>query len=199
MKRTLFLICVLLASLSAAAQEYTTRYQSATEPQTLLPTGYIRLSRTEIILPSLGVFNPYKADLHIHSTLTDGVLNIKGRVEEAWCDGLDVIAATEHMSIRPVADTEGQPTPEKVRLKKSSAAVKAVASATKAAENFGMVVIPCVELTGDAATQGHFNALFTTDNSVIYDYDAMQSIRNADKQGALIMHNHPGWRHPTLR
>ena len=103
------------------------------------------------------------------------------------------------MSIRPVADTEGQPTHEKVRLKKSSAAVKAVASATKAAENFGMVVIPCVELTGDAATQGHFNALFTTDNSVIYDYDAMQSIRNADKQGALIMHNHPGWRHPTLR
>ncbi len=198
MKRTLFLICVLLASLSVVAQEYTTRYQSATEPQTLLPTGYIRLSRTEIILPSLGTYNPYKADLHIHSTLTDGVLNIKGRVEEAWCDGLDVIAATEHMSIRPVADTEGQPTPEKVRLKKSSAAVKAVASATKVAENFGMVVIPGVELTGDAATQGHFNALFTTDNSVIYDYDAMQSIRNADKQGALIMHNHPGWRHPTL-
>ena len=188
----------MLVSLSAVAQEYTTRYQSATEPQTLLPTGYMRLSRREIILPSVGGYNPYKADLHIHSTLTDGVVNIKGRVEEAWCDGLDVIAATEHMSIRPVPDTEGLPTPESVRLKKSSSAVKAVTSATKVAETFGVVVIPGVELTGDAKTQGHFNALFTTDNSVIYDYDAMQSIRNADKQGALIMHNHPGWRHSTL-
>ena len=198
MKRTLFFLGVLFVSLSAVAQDYTTRYQSATEPQTLLPVGYMRLSRYEIILPSVGGYNPYKADLHIHSALTDGVVNIKGRVEEAWCDGLDVIAATEHMSIRPVADTEGKPTPESVRLKKSSAAVKAVTSATKVAETFGVVVIPGVELTGDAKTQGHFNALFTTDNSVIYDYDAMQSIRNADKQGALIMHNHPGWRHPTL-
>jgi histidinol phosphatase-like PHP family hydrolase len=198
MKKRLFFLCALLVSLSAVAQEYTTRYQSATEPQTLLPTGYIRLSRSEIILPSIGGYNPYKADLHIHSTLTDGVVNIKGRVEEAWCDGLDVIAATEHMSIRPVAGTEGQPTPESVRLKKSSNAVKAVESAPKAAEKFGVVVIPGVELTGDAKTQGHFNALFTTDNSVLYDYDAMQSIRNAYKQGALIMHNHPGWRHSTL-
>lgn len=198
MKKRLFFLCALLVSLSAVAQEYTTRYQSATEPQTLLPTGYMRLSRREIILPSVAGYNPYKADLHIHSTLTDGVVNIKGRVEEAWCDGLDVIAATEHMSIRPVPDTEGLPTPESVRLKKSSSAVKAVTSATKVAETFGVVVIPGVELTGDAKTQGHFNALFTTDNSVIYDYDAMQSIRNADKQGALIMHNHPGWRHSTL-
>jgi hypothetical protein len=39
----------------------------------------------------------------------------------------------------------------------------------------------------------HFNALFTTDNNTIYDPDAMQSLRNAKKQGALVMHNHPGW------
>ena len=198
MKRTLFLISALLVALSSVAQEYTTRYQSATEPQTLLPTGYVRLSRREIILPSLNGYNPYKADLHIHSTLTDGVVNIKGRMEEAWSDGLDVIAATEHLSIRVVPDTEGLPTPESAKIKRSKAATKAVESATKIAENFGLLVIPGVELTGDAKTQGHFNALFTTDNSVLYDYDAMQSIRNARQQGALIMHNHPGWRHSTL-
>jgi predicted metal-dependent phosphoesterase TrpH len=198
MKRALFLFSALFITLSAVAQEYTTRHQSLTEPQTLLPVGYIRLVRNEITLPTINGYTPYKADLHIHSTLTDGVVNIKGRLEEAWSDGLDVIAATEHMSIRPVADTEGQPTPESVRLKKSSSAVKAVKSATKLAGDFGLLVIPGVELTGDAKTQGHFNALFTTDNSVIYDYDAMQSIRNARAQGALIMHNHPGWRHATL-
>lgn len=198
MKRALFLISALLVALSAVAQDYTNRYQSVTEPQTLLPTGYVRLCRREIILPGINGYNPYKADLHIHSTLTDGVVNIKGRMEEAWSDGLDVIAATEHLSIRVVPDTEGLPTPESAKIKRSASAVKAVQSATKIAENFGLLVIPGVELTGDAKTQGHFNALFTTDNSVLYDYDAMQAIRNARQQGALIMHNHPGWRHSTL-
>lgn len=198
MKRTLLFISALLVALSAVAQEYTTRYQSVTEPQTLLPTGYVRLSRREIILPAVNGYNPYKADLHMHSTLTDGVVNIKGRMEEAWSDGLDILAATEHMSIRPVADTEGKPTPESAKLKRSKAATKAVESATKIAEEFGLLIIPGVELTGDAKTQGHFNALFTTDNNVLYDYDAMQAIRNARQQGALIMHNHPGWRHSTL-
>ena len=185
-------------ALSAVAQEYQTRYRSASEPQTLLPTGYVRLSRREIILPNVNGFTPYRADLHMHSTYTDGVVNIKGRMEEAWRDGLDVIATTEHLSIRPVADKEGQPTPEGAKTKRGSSAVKAVGGATKIADNFGLLVIPGVELTGDAKTQGHFNALFTTDNSVLYDYDAMQTIRNARQQGALIMHNHPGWRHPTL-
>ncbi|MBE6193434.1 MAG: histidinol-phosphatase [Rikenellaceae bacterium] len=198
MKRALLLISALLVALTSVAQEYTTRYQSVTEPQTLLPTGYTRLSRQEVILPTVGGYTPYKADLHIHSTLTDGVVNIKGRMEEAWSDGLDVIAATEHLSIRVVPDTEGKPTPESAKLKRSKASTKAVESATKIAENFGLLVIPGVELTGDAKTQGHFNALFTTDNSVLYDYDAMQAIRNARQQGALIMHNHPGWRHSTL-
>ena len=198
MKRTLLFISTLFVAMSALAQEYTTRYQSVTEPQTLLPTGYVRLSRREIFLPTVNGYNPYKADLHMHSTLTDGVVNIKGRMEEVWSDGLDIIAATEHMSIRPVADKEGQATPESAKLKRSKAAIKAVESATKIAEDFGLLVIPGVELTGDAKTQGHFNALFTTDNSVLYDYDAMQAIRNARQQGALIMHNHPGWRHSTL-
>lgn len=198
MKRFAIFVSVLFVAMSVEAQEYQTRYQSATEPQTLLPEGYVRLSRREIILPSVNGYNPYKSDLHIHSTFTDGVVNIKGRMEEAWSDGLDVIATTEHLSIRPVPDKEGEITPESAKLKRGKNAVKAVDGATKIAENFGLLVIPGVELTGDAKTQGHFNALFTTDNSVLYDYDAMQSIRNARQQGALIMHNHPGWRHPTL-
>ena len=198
MKRFVISVLALFMALSAVAQEYQTRYRSASEPQTLLPTGYVRLSRREIILPNVNGFTPYRADLHMHSTYTDGVVNIKGRMEEAWRDGLDVIATTEHLSIRPVADKEGQPTPESAKTKRGSSAVKAVGGATKIADNFGLLVIPGVELTGDAKTQGHFNALFTTDNSVLYDYDAMQTIRNARQQGALIMHNHPGWRHPTL-
>ena len=198
MKRTLFLISALLMALSVVAQEYNARYQSVTEPQSLLPEGYVRLQRREIILPNVKGYTPYKADLHNHTVYADGVMNVKGRMEEAWSDGLDIIAATEHLSIRPVADKEGQTTPESAKVKRSANAVKFVEGAKNLADDFGLLVIPGVELTGDAAAQGHFNALFTTDNSVLYDYDAMQTIRNAKEQGALIMHNHPGWRHKTL-
>ena len=185
-------------ALSVVAQEYNARYQSVTEPQSLLPEGYVRLQRREIILPKVKGYTPFKADLHNHTVYADGVMNVKGRMEEAWSDGLDIIAATEHLSIRPVADKEGQTTPESAKVKRSANAVKFVEGAKNLADDFGLFVIPGVELTGDAATQGHFNALFTTDNSVLYDYDAMQTIRNAKEQGALIMHNHPGWRHKTL-
>ncbi len=173
-------------------------YQSATEPQTLVASDFIRMSRKEVILPTVKGYTPYKADLHIHSTYTDGTLNIKGRVEEAWCDGLDVIAMTDHLSIRPVKGKVGEVTPDSVKMKRGLKPLRAMQSTVKSAKDFGLLVIPGVELTGDGETQGHYNALFINDIGSVYDYDALQTIRNARQQGALIMHNHPGWRHKTL-
>ena len=184
-----------------SAQEYHTHYQSATEPQTLLPIGcQPGATRKEIILPKVNGYNLYAADLHIHTTYSDGTLNVKGRTQEAWRDGLDIIVSTDHMSIRPPKNAElvGQSTPVEVQAKYGNRPAKSVADVVKMAEGYGMLVIPGVELTGDAKTQGHFNALFTTDNKAIYDYDGIKAIRNARAQGALIMHNHPGWRHKTL-
>lgn len=199
MKKVFLIALGLFMTCAAFAQEYHTHYQSKTEPQTLLPIGTApRSTRQEIILPKVNGYNLYSADLHIHTTYSDGVLNVKGRTDEAWRDGLDIIVATDHMSIRPVKDTEGQPTPADVVAKRGARVAKAVTDVVKMAEKYGLLVIPGVELTGDAKTQGHFNALFTTDNKSIYDYDGIQSIRNARAQGALIMHNHPGWRHKTL-
>lgn len=199
MKKVLLFVLGISLSYSVFAQEYHTHYQSRTEPQTLLPIGTApRSTRQEIILPQVNGYNLYAADLHIHTTYSDGTLNVKGRTDEAWRDGLDIIVASDHMSIRPVKDTEGQTTPDNVKAKRGTRVSKAVTDVVKMAKNFGLLVIPGVELTGDAKTQGHFNALFTTDNKTIYDYDGIQSIRNARAQGALIMHNHPGWRHKTL-
>ena len=201
MKKILLLAVGLFMTFSLVAQEYHTHYQSATEPQTLLPLGCMGGStRHEIILPKVKGYNLYSADLHIHTTYSDGTLNVKGRTQEAWRDGLDIIVSSDHMSIRPPKDKElvGQPTPAEVRAKYGNRPSKSVADVTKLGESYGMLVIPGVELTGDARTQGHFNALFTTDNKTIYDYDGLQAIRNARAQGALIMHNHPGWRHKTL-
>ena len=201
MKKILLLAVSLFVAISAFAQEYHTHYQSATEPQTLLPLGCkSTTTRKEIILPKVNGYNLYAADLHIHTTYSDGTLNVKGRTNEAWRDGLDIIVSTDHMSIRPPKDKTlvGQPTPADVQAKHGNRLAKSVTDVVKMAESYGLLVIPGVELTGDAKTQGHFNALFTTDNKAIYDYDGIQAIRNARAQGALIMHNHPGWRHKTL-
>lgn len=200
MKKVLLLVLGISLSYSVFAQEYHTHYQSRTEPQTLLPIGIPpRSTRQEVILPQqVNGYNVYSADLHIHTTYSDGSLNVKGRTDEAWRDGLDIIVASDHMSIRPVKDTEGQTTPDEVKAKRGARVAKAVTDVVKMAKNYGLLVIPGVELTGDAKTQGHFNALFTSDNKVIYDYDGIQAIRNARAQGALIMHNHPGWRHKGL-
>ena len=54
------------------------------------------------------------------------------------------------------------------------------------------------EITREPVAYGHYNALFTTDNNAIYAADALQSLRNAKAQGALVMHNHPGWRRKSL-
>ena len=200
MKKVLLFVLGISLSYSVFAQEYHTHYQSRTEAQTLLPIGIPpRSTRQEVILPQqVNGYNVYSADLHIHTTYSDGSLNVKGRTDEAWRDGLDIIVASDHMSIRPVKDTEGQTTPDEVKAKRGARVAKAVTDVVKMAKNYGLLVIPGVELTGDAKIQGHFNALFTTDNKIIYDYDGIQAIRNARAQGALIMHNHPGWRHKGL-
>lgn len=199
MKKFFLLTLGLFMSLSVSAQEYHTHYQSVTEPQTLLPIGCApRSTRYEIILPEVNGYNLYAADLHIHTTYSDGTLNVKGRTNEAWRDGLDIIVSSDHMSIRPVKGTEGQTTPDEVKAKRGARPAKSVTEVVKMGTDLGLLVIPGIEITGDAKTQGHFNALFTTDNKTIYDYDGIQAIRNARAQGALIMHNHPGWRHKTL-
>lgn len=200
MKRPILFAISLLMAFSAVAQGYQTHFQSATEPQTLLPNLPRSSARHEIFLPNVNGYTPYKADLHIHSTYSDGIMKYtgKGRVYEAWRDGLDVIAITDHMGIKVYADKAGAVTPEEAKAKKGSRPTQAVKDGVKLSEEYGILAIPGVELTGSPQTLGHFNALFTTDNNIIYDYDPMQCIRNARKQGALIMHNHPGWRQSTL-
>lgn len=74
----------------------------------------------------------------------------------------------------------------------------AVKLSEKAAAQYGLLIIPGTEITREPVTIGHYNALFTTDNNAIYDPDPLQSFRNAKAQGALIQHNHPGWRRTSV-
>lgn len=176
---------------------------------------YSRGARTEIILPQVNGYTIYKADLHTHSAFSDGSVLPEYRVKEAWYDGLDVMAVTEHIEyrrqetkmleyledyakkgeeidnwdiIRKPADKKG------IRVDLNYA----VKLSEKAAAQYGLLIIPGTEITREPVAIGHYNALFTTDNNAIYAADPLQSFRNAKAQGALIQHNHPGWRRTSV-
>jgi hypothetical protein len=213
MKKPLIILAILATSVSASAQSF---YVDAKNPEMVHPAEYRDVHRKEIFIPQVNGFNVYKADLHTHTVYSDAQVLPKYRIREAWQDGLDIIAVTEHVEYRPVEEDLVKYL-DKYTDKKRKEAVNhriiyeaatkdgimvdlntAVQISQKLAKSYGLTVIPGLEITRDANEIGHFNALFTTDNNLIYDPDPYQAILNAKAQNAIIQHNHPGWRRTKL-
>ena len=212
MKKLLIIAAVLTAS-AASAQSY---YQDNANIDMVRHYNQKSRQRREIILPVVNGYNIYKSDLHTHSIFSDGSVTPEFRVEEAWLEGLDVLAITEHLEYRPyeqkMVNFLDDLLPEGTKAtntniigtgKTDAAGIKSdlnypVRLAEAAAKNYGITIIPGIEVTRTPETIGHFNALFTTDNNTIHDSDPLQAFRNAHAQGALVMNNHPGWRRQNL-
>lgn len=213
MKRVILILSSAFFCLSAAAQSY---YQDAKNSEMLHHAERHESCRREIILPQVNGYNVYKADLHTHTVFSDGQVLPKFRVAETWMDGIDIMAVTEHVEYRPNEKVFVDYL-QKYADKKYKKAVNSrigtdgpdkngimvdlnycVRLSQKEAAAYGLLIIPGTEITRNGTNVGHFNALFTTDNNLIYDKDPVQAIRNAKAQGALVMHNHPGWRKKSL-
>lgn len=214
MKKILVLAVALAATLSASAQyfELAPNYNPDMARQTLTQNKELR---REIIVPQVRGLNVYKADLHLHTIFSDAHVTPEYRVQEAWLDGLDVIAITEHTEYRDYeqkmidflsgylpAGTKAVNTnlldkgPEKGSIQADLNLP--IRLAEKTAERYGIVVVSGMEISRTPETIGHYNALFTKDNNTIYHPDCYESFRRAKAQGALIVHNHPGWRRPSM-
>lgn len=208
MKRIILSVMMLLAGMSASAQYY----QDAVNKDMLHIRQPRTSTRTEFIAPGVDGYTAYKADLHTHTIFSDGHLTTEARLREAWQNGLDVMAVTEHLEYRKhekmMVEYLGKYMPKGTKAKAYSFVSKdepakgeimvdlnyPVELSKKVAADFDITIIPGIEVTRKpGGYYSHFNALFTTDNNTIYDPDAMQSLRNAKAQGALVMHNHPGW------
>ena len=211
MKRTAAFVVVAASIFTASAQSI--YYQDATNVDMARHTLRNEVLRREFVLPEVNGFKVLKADLHSHTVYSDGNVTPEYRVREAWVDGLDVLAVTEHVEYRP---SEGKMytflkgyLPAEMQNLDMSSVVKDMGIlsdlnlsnelATKAAEGYGITIIPGIEITRTPETIGHYNALFVNDANNIYDADPAASIRKARAQGALIMHNHPGWRRKNLQ
>lgn len=214
MRKLLTLSVALIATLSASAQyiKLAPNYNPDMARQTLTHNKEVR---KEIILPQVRGLNIYKADLHTHTIFSDAHVTPEYRVQEAWRDGLDAIAITEHTEYRGYEQTmidfldgylpDGTKAvntnlldkgPEKGGIKVDLNLPTRLAE--KAAERYGITVVPGMEISRTPETIGHYNAIFTTDNNTIYHPDCYESFRRAKAQGALVVHNHPGWRRPSM-
>lgn len=213
MKKILLIALSFAAAFSASAQ--ITYPDNVNKDMIRHSMRSTRAGRTEIILPQVNGYNIYKVDLHTHSVFSDGSVLPEYRVKEAWADGLDAMAVTEHIEYRR-QETKMLEYLEDYAKKGEEIANHniitepadkrgirvdlnyAVELSQKAAEPYGLLIIPGTEITRQPQQIGHYNALFTTDNNTIYDPDPLQALRNAKAQGALVQHNHPGWTRKSL-
>ena len=168
--------------------------------------------RTEIILPQVKGYNIYKGDFHIHTSYSDGVVNPAGRVTEAWLDGLDIIAITDHyeghrgvkkfLKVTAPYNEDGQPTPYQSTSKVGSVKIDFNAIHDEAVEQlnksgYPMLIIKGCEMGRNAKTHGHFNCLFLKDINGLYDKNLLVAFNRVHDQGGIVIHNHPGWRRNT--
>ena len=137
-------------------------------------------TRDEIRIPDIPGYKTLKCDFHIHTVFSDGLVWPDVLVNEAWQQGYDAIAITDHIEVRPHADLLAGDFNESFNIAK------------KRADQIGFILIKGSEITRGKPF-GHFNALFLTDSNPLDVKDPLEAIDIARKQGAIIQWNHPGW------
>jgi len=140
--------------------------------------------RTEIGIPDIPGYVILACDFHMHTVFSDGKVWPTIRPEEAWMEGLDAIAITDHIEYLPHKDDiKTDNFNRSFELAKDSAAERQI------------LLIKGAELTRDMPP-GHFNAIFLQDANALDKKDYKEAIKAALDQGAFIFWNHPGWRQP---
>lgn len=140
--------------------------------------------RKKITIPDINGYKVLKCDLHTHSVFSDGDVWPNMRAEEAWEEGLDAIAITDHAEYLPNKKDLGVNHNRAYEL------------AIDAAKKNKIILIKGIELTR-RTPPGHFNALFIDDASNFIEDDAPEknwdALMKAHNQNAFIIWNHPGW------
>lgn len=137
--------------------------------------------RIEPKIPDIPGYLTLKCDFHMHTVFSDGQVWPTVRVEEAWRDGLDALAITDHLEYQPHKDD----------LKKDLN--RSYEIALPGANALGLLLIKGSEITKQVPP-GHFNALFLKDSSPLEHENYLDCIKAAIDQGAFVFWNHPPFR-----
>jgi len=137
--------------------------------------------RKIINLPDLPGYVTLKCDFHMHTVFSDGNVWPTIRVDEAWRDGLDAIAITDHIEYTPHEDFI--PVDHNAAFKITE----------KYARERNLILVQGTEITRDMPP-GHFNALFIKDASLIDKKQVWDCFAEVINQGGFLLWNHPGWK-----
>jgi len=137
--------------------------------------------RKIINLPDLPGFVTLKCDFHLHTVFSDGNVWPTVRVSEAFRDGLDAIAITDHLEY----------TPKKDYIPVDHNAAWKIAQGT--AKEFNIILVHGAEITR-SMPPGHLNALFIEDANLLAVDSVWDVFEAVNKQGAFLQWNHPGWK-----
>ena len=209
MKKLVFALVFVVFSLS------TVYAQQKSLPVVHRTCNEVANRRTEIILPQVKGFNIYKGDFHTHTIYSDGAASTTGRVDEAWYDGLDILAITDHyesnsgvkrfFKVAAPYNSDGKPTkyvaPGSTKMPKDGVdpgikidfnAIHKEAEWAVGRRGYDLLLVKGCEMARNNEKLGHFNALFVEDLNSIYNFDIKEAFKNVKKQGGIIIHNHPG-------
>ncbi len=148
-------------------------------PLYLLAIGLCGQSRDPLPVPDIAGYKTLKCDFHIHTVFSDGEVWPTTRVEEAWREGLDAIALTDHSGYNP---HEEDVRPDLRRP---------FALARPLGERLGVIVIQGVEIMEGNL---HCDALFVTEPNAFNGLGLLAALRKARAQDAFVFWNHPGWK-----
>jgi len=135
----------------------------------------------KVVIPDLKGYVTLKCDFHVHTVFSDGTVWPTVRIDEAYRDGLDAIALTDHIEYRPYI------TKEIVAAHNSAYEIAAPVASSK-----NIILIRGSEITR-SMPPGHHNALFLSNSDELDTPDYMDAFRAAKAQNAFIFWNHPGW------
>jgi len=138
-------------------------------------------SRKIINIPNIPGYQTLKCDFHMHTIFSDGTVWPTVRVNEAWEEGLDAIAISDHIEYRPHSKnvTGNHNTSFEI--------------AEPLSKEKNIILIRAAEITRDMPP-GHLNALFIRNANLLDREDVNDAIKEAHDQGAFILWNHPGWK-----
>lgn len=137
--------------------------------------------RRPLRVPDVPGFVTLRCDLHTHTVFSDGSVWPDIRAEEAWREGYDAIAITDHVEYQPhEADLPtNHDRPWEI--------------AAPHGEELGVIVIHGSEVTRKMPP-GHVNAVFLKSSTPLETPEWRDALRAARAQGAFLFWNHPGWR-----
>jgi hypothetical protein len=137
--------------------------------------------RRPLRVPNVPGFLTLQCDFHTHTVFSDGKVWPDIRSEEAWREGYDAIAITDHVEYQP--HKKDLPTNHE----------RSWEIAAPHGEKLGVIVIRGSEITRKMPP-GHLNAIFLSSVCPLETPEWRDALQAARAQGAFIFWNHPGWR-----